>query len=232
MSSAGRRSFLKLFTFGIIVMFLPLSNLSSIVLNKIFLAVNAAIQVVIEIIQNLRSEGSSIVLKTLNGRKYIINPDEHYPYEDSIEDPDTSCQCFFHAHRDNEYGHFHTFINNSKGELVHLIMISMDKDGIPFELSTLNTWITGETYVNADELKKLVLKFKINHDLFPDKRIAEFIESLFIGYNEVITELFEERDQFIKQYILNNNSNPFEDENIEIISSRKIDIYQDVKKYF
>lgn len=85
-------------------------------------------------------------------------------------------------------------------------------------------------YVKADELKKLFLQYEIDYNLFPDKRIAFFIENLFKGYRETIFKLFDERDNFIQSYITKNNSEPFEDENVEIFSSRKIDVHRDALK--
>jgi len=228
MITPDRRNFLKIAAILGMGFLLPVSDTTSVFVKNIFSKVNGAIMAVIRIIENLRSEGSSVVLKTLNGKKLERDTDTHYPNDDSIEDKNTTCQVFFHAHRDNEYGHFHTFINNSNGDLVHLIMISMDEQGRPVELSTLNTWVTGEVYVKAEELKKLFLLYKIDHNLFPDKRIALFIENIFIGYKETIYELFEERDDFIEQYISRNNIEPFEDEDIEVISSKKIEVCHDV----
>ena len=174
------------------------------------------------LIKDLRTEGSYIVRKTLNGKRYKRNESVHYPYEDSVEDTQTHCQVFFHAHRKNEYGHFHTFIDNEKGELVHLIMITMDKQGNPTSLSTLNRWVTGDTFEDSNKLKQLLPKFSISASLFPDKRIIEFINHIFTAYQPQIFHLFEERDEYITNYVSQNANEPFEDRQVEVLSSFKI----------
>ncbi|MBI3520387.1 MAG: hypothetical protein HY062_13680 [Bacteroidetes bacterium] len=225
-----RRNFLKLIAIGSVSFIVPFKVFSANFLQPTFIVYKDAIQKIVEIITGLKKEGSSITRKTLNHKKYVKDSSVHYPNEDSIEDLETHCQVFFHAHRDDEYGHFHTFINNKNAELVHLIMISMDKKGNPTAISTVNDWVTGDFKVETNELKELFNQFKMNHDLFPDQRIIEFIENIFIGYKDLIFELFDERDQFIKSYFKQNASEPFDDSDIEILSSRAIDVYSDIKK--
>ena len=221
-----RRNFLKVIGLSAMVFMLPVKAFSEEILMPAMEVSKQTFKKIIQIIDELQKEGSNIVLKTLNGKKYIKEASAHYPNEDSIEDKISECQIFFHAHRKDEYGHFHTFSKNEDGELVHLIMISMDKKGRPIALSTLNRWVTGDFFVNSDELKKLIIEFEMNHDLFPDKRIIEFIENIFLGYNDLIFELFEERDESVINYVRKNTREPFEDRDIEILSTRKIDVYQ------
>jgi hypothetical protein len=204
---------------------LPVRSFSLIVATSTTSSITKALDLLIELIQKLKLEGSNIVRKTLNGKRYRRNEAVHYPFEDSIEDTKTHCQVFFHAHRKYEYGHFHTFVNNEKGELVHLIMISMDKNGKPIALSTLNRWVTGDFFVKSNELKLLFDTFRMNHTLFPDKRIIEFIENIFLAYREQIFELFDERDKTVTKYVEQNTREPFEDRDVEILSSRKINLY-------
>lgn len=224
MSLPDRRTFIKYLAIAGFGFIIPFSKSSVDKLGNFFSDVNLALSRVIRIIKDLRKEGSSVVEKTLNGKLYERDADVHYPHEDSIEDPETSCQLFFHAHRDSEYGHYHTFINDSEGNLVHLVMISMDKHGDPTALSTLNTWVCGDTYVKADELKELFLQYKISYDLFPDKRIAIFVENIFLAYRETIFELFSERDERVAEYIHKYGADPFEDEEIEVWSRRDIEL--------
>lgn len=221
----NRRNFLEKIAAGGMLLFIPFESFSINLFQGTF--AKDSLQKIIDIINGLKKEGSNIIRKTLNNKKYVRNFSVHYPYDDSVEDVETHCQVFFHAHRKGEYGHFHTFINNEKGELVHLIMISMDKKGNPVALCTLNNWVTGDTFVEAAELKELFCKFNMNHDLFPDERIIEFIENIFIGYNDLIFELFDERDRTIKIFMEENNGVSIDDPDTEILSERKIDVFRD-----
>lgn len=221
-----RKNFIQAIALLSATTLIPIRSFSSSLFNSTSSGIRDAINALIQLIETLKAEGSNIVRKTLNGKKYKRDAGTHYPYEDSVEDTETNCQVFFHAHRKNEYGHFHTFVNNEKGELVHLIMISMDKQGKPIALSTLNRWVTGDFFVKSGELKQLFAKFKMKHDLFPDKRIIEFIENIFTAYEPLIFELFDERDNSITNYVEQHANEPFEDRDVEILSSRKIDLYQ------
>jgi hypothetical protein len=222
-----RKKFLHTVSILGLTLLIPVKTFSLHLFQASCLVVDDAIKAIRQIISALKGEGSSLTRKTLNGRKYVRDPSVFYPYDHSIEDEETSCQVFFHAHRPGEYGHFHTFINNDQGELVHLIMISMDKHGNPVGISTLNQWVTGDFFVSAEELKILFTKFRMKPDLFPEKRIIEFINYLFEGYQGIIFELFEERDRSINRYVTQNARQPFEDRDIEVLSYRKIDIFKD-----
>lgn len=57
---------------------------------------------IIAIIHELKRESSNLVLKIMNGKKYIFDPYTHYPFDNGIKDEETGCQLFFHAHRENE----------------------------------------------------------------------------------------------------------------------------------
>jgi len=180
---------------------------------------------IIAIISELKKEGSNLVKKIMDGRKYEYDPYTHYPIDGGIKDEITGYQLFFHIHRENEYGHFHTFATDENGELVHLILISMSEEGKPIGLATVNRWVTGDKYVKADVLKTLSTKFYIDPALFKDRRVVEFVNHIFRAYKEEIIKLYDERVKWIKNYVNNNYREPFEDREYEILSERKIDLF-------
>ncbi len=187
------------------------------------------LQKIIELINSLKKEKSNLVLKIMDGKKYVFDPYYHYPWQGGILDEKTGSRIFFHAHRKNEYGHFHTFINDENGDLVHLVLISMNKDGYPTGLSTVNTWVTGDKYVEAAKLKKLLDSFKMNPENYKDERVIQFIELMFKSYKDVIYKLFDERDEWIENYTFKYTKEPFEDRNYEVLSSKEINIYEDIR---
>lgn len=180
---------------------------------------------IIQIINRLKYEGSNIVKKIMNGKKYEYDPYVHYPYDGGIKDELTGCQLFFHIHRENEFGHFHTFAIDGNGDLIHLVLISMDENGNPIALATVNRWVTGDKFVKADVLKKLSEKFYVEPNLFSDKRIVEFINNIFKAYKSEIAKLFDQRDEWIREYVNKNFNEPFEDREFEILSEVRIDVY-------
>lgn len=179
---------------------------------------------IVSIIKSLKEEGSNLVLKVMNGKKYVFDPYVRYPYEGGIVDKNNGCRIFFHAHRPNEYGHFHTFVEDEKGELVHLVLISMNKNGEPISLATVNTWVTGDKYVKPELLKYYLLNFKMAHNSFKEKRVVEFVEKIFEAYEKEILRLFDEREKWIKDYALKYYREPFEDRDYEVLSSIKIEL--------
>jgi len=186
--------------------------------------IRAAKSKIIDIILSLKKEGSNLVLKVMNGKKYVFDPYVRYPYDGGIVDNDNGCRIFFHAHRPNEYGHFHAFVEDEKGDLVHLVLILMNKKGEPTALATVNTWVTGDKYVKPDLLKEYLKSFKMNHNSYKEKRVIEFVESIFEAYQNEIFTLFDEREKWIQDYALKNYREPFEDRDFEVLSSLKISI--------
>lgn len=194
-------------------------------INTLSKAGNAFKERILEIIKQLKAEGSNLVKKIMNGKKYEYDPYTHYPYDGGIKDEKTGYQLFFHIHRPNEYGHFHTFATDEKGVLVHLVLISMDKQGKPIALATVNRWVTGDKYVKAEVLKNLTKDYYVNPALFSDPKVVEFINSIFKAYTEEIFQLYDERDKWITDYVNKNFREPFEDREFEILSEKKIDVY-------
>ncbi len=180
---------------------------------------------VIDIIESLRSEGSNVVKKVMNGKTYVFDPYTHYPYEGGITDEKTGYRIFFHAHRPNEYGHFHTFATDENGDLVHLVLISMGEEGRPFALATVNRWVTDDKYVKADKLKYLLDNFQMDSNLFVERRVVEFVSYILNAYKDLIYDLFDERDNWIKDYVNKIFNEPFEDREFEILSERKINVF-------
>jgi hypothetical protein len=180
---------------------------------------------VIDIIESLRSEGSNVVKKVMNGKTYVFDPYTHYPYDGGITDEKTGYRIFFHAHRPNEYGHFHTFATDENGDLIHLALISMDEEGRPIALATVNRWVTDDKYVKADVLKNLLDNFQMDSKLFVEQRVVEFVYNILNAYKDVIYNLFDERDKWIMDYVNKNFSEPFEDRDFEILSERKISLF-------
>ncbi len=194
-------------------------------INRIAAASNEFKERIIAIIKELKAEGSNLVKKIMNGKKYEYDPYTHYPYDGGIKDEATGYQLFFHIHRPNEYGHFHTFATDEDGDLVHLVLISMDEQGKPTALATVNRWVTGDKYVKADVLKKLTTDFYVNPSLFPDSKVIEFINNIFKAYTDEIYQLYDEREVWIKDYVNKYFREPFEDREFEILSERKINVF-------
>lgn len=220
-----RRNFIKSITALAVIGIASTNTLAKAVYKAAIKSVNDFKKKVIDIIESLKSEGSNVVKKVMNGKTYVFDPYTHYPYDGGISDEKTGYRIFFHAHRPNEYGHFHTFATDENGDLIHLVLISMDKEGVPIALATVNRWVTDDKYVKADVLNKLLDNFQMDSNLFVERRIVEFVYNTLNAYKDLIYDLFDERDKWIKDYVNNNFNEPFEDREYEILSERKINLF-------
>jgi len=220
----SRRKFLQSISLIAIAVSLPIKTSALNLFDKSVALLNKSLEKVLEIISSLRDEKSSIVKKVMDGKEYKFDPYFHYPIQGGIVDDDTKSRVFFHCHRENEFGHFHTFVEDENGELVHLVLISMDEDGNPTALATVNRWVTDDKYVKAEQLKILFDEFKINPKLFKDERLLLFIKNILEGYKTEIFELFDKRDEWIKEYAFENYREPFEDREHEVLSSIEINL--------
>ncbi len=166
----------------------------------------------------LQKQKKNVISLVLQGRKFKRDVDHHYPHPKGVHDESSGYRVFFHGHRNGEYGHFHTFIYHSKG-YTHLLMISLNKSGMPIMMSTLNQWVTNDVHLNEQEMIEAYSNFSMDPGLFPDKRSYYFLSYLLKGYKTEIITLMKERTLALRSYFDINGKNPDTDENLEILSS-------------
>ena len=63
---------------------------------------------ILECYRVLEKTGGNVVAEVLRGQGTFYEFD-HYPDGD-VYDPETHSQFYYHAHREGEHGHFHTFL--------------------------------------------------------------------------------------------------------------------------
>ena len=221
---SSRRKFIKSISLITIAVSVPIKTVAINLFEKSTFVLNRFLEKAIEIIASLKKENSSVVKEVMDGKEYKFDPYFHYPQKGGVVDEETKSRVFFHIHREDEFGHFHTFVEDKNGELVHLVLISMDEDGNPIALATVNRWVTDDKYVKAEKLKVLFDEFIINPKLFKDRRLLLFIQNILEGYKTEIFELFDKRDAWIRNYAFENFSEPFEDREHEILSSIEINL--------
>ncbi len=175
---------------------------------------------------------------------------DHYPSGD-VYDAETFSQYYYHAHRgtDGENGHFHTFLRSGgipngiwpapyEGEgtrplgedaLAHIIAISMDKQGFPIALFTTNRWVTGETFYSADSVIAMLDAFEIDHT-FPCLAANKWISGIVRLFRPQIEELLRQRDAEIEKWQADHpKEDVYEDRNLEVTSSIKISVDDQIK---
>ena len=184
----------------------------------------------------LSKAGANVVGELLKGEGKFYEWN-HYPDGD-IYDNETHSQYYYHAHREEEHGHFHTFVRQSgmpdgmtpaentsdeewpEGDerLSHLISISMDPQGLPLALFTTNRWVTGENWYVAEDVIRLLDRFEIDHAV-PNWATNRWLTAMVRLFHPQIVELIKERDRTIADWTPSDAStHVFEDRELEITS--------------
>lgn len=167
----------------------------------------------LEIDRILAKSGDNVVGELLRGEDTFYEWD-HYPAGD-VYDEESGAQYYYHAHAaderfDGEHGHFHTFVRPKRPPsreggrpgsdlLCHLIAVSMNAEGKPFRLFTVNRWVTGESWYPAAEALRELDRFAVElaRPSWPTNRWIGACLSLF---RPQVTVLIEARDRVLESW--------------------------------
>ncbi|MBI1846166.1 MAG: hypothetical protein HYR86_04225 [Candidatus Rokubacteria bacterium] len=154
-----------------------------------------------------------------------VTPWTLYPDDYGVFDRDTGCQSYFHRHdgATHEAGHFHT-VRLFPDHTVHLVAISMARDGWPQALFTLNLWAIGDRYESGAALKRYARRFRID-ETRGDARLVRFVNLVFQAFTPQIERLQEGKITRLAEHRLANPGvDPFNDRSLEILSRLAIDV--------
>lgn len=174
------------------------------------------------LLDELQAQGASLIDLVMGDQS--LEPWRMYPWEGGVIDRERGCQYFYHAHPQSpEHGHFHLFRRRG-GALTHLVAVSLDARGQPFELFTVNRWVTGDVQRPAGETAGLLAGFR-PHGRRPDARLNRFLRDLVVLYRQEIAALLAERDRCYESYRARHGGlSPDEDRGLEVTSAMHIDI--------
>ncbi len=207
----------------------------------------AAGEEVVDCMRVLAKTGDNVVGELLRDADTFYEWD-HYPDGD-IFDPETHAQYYYHAHRPEEHGHFHTFLRpkgmpakckpaplpdyeppeDEDDALSHLIGISMNEYGLPTQLFTTNRWLTGEVWYAAADVDAMLDRFEI--DLArPSWPVNLWIGAMIRLFRPQIVALLHERDAIMAERTARNPEiNHYEDRECEIVSVMKISVDEQIR---
>jgi hypothetical protein len=204
-------------------------------------AMRAAGEEVRECHRVLLKGGLNVSGEVLRGQGQFVKL-QHYPKGD-VYDRDSHSQYYYHAHRDAEHGHFHTFMRakgmpagvtpvpdeagqnrpQSDEALAHIVAISMDKFGMPIRLFTTNRWVTGETMYPADDVIRMIEGFRIDH-ANPSWPTNRWITAMLRLFRPQIETLLHARDAILARRRTEITGDVYEDRALETISELPISV--------
>lgn len=209
---------------------------------------NAAADEILECYRVLRKGGANIVGEILRGQGTFYEWD-HYP-EGDVYDDETHAQYYYHAHREGEHGHFHTFLRKKgmregvapvpydgpeawpteEDEIIcHLIAISMDSGGFPTGLFTTNRWVTGENWYDKADVINMLDGFVIDHST-PSWPVNRWLTAMLILFRPQIERLIVARDEQVAAWQAKKpDTDVFEDRDLEIASALDIRVEDQIR---
>lgn len=143
--------------------------------------------------------GQTVLTETLRDAANIVSW-QHYP-EPDVLDPQTGAQWFYHCHdtaNDDEHGHFHCFVrpDGAEGPIHHLCAVGVDAFGRIRRLFTVNQWVIGDNWLDAEPTVGLLSRFDVQMPR-PSYLVNRWLTAIFVAYEPEIAELIRRRDEVL-----------------------------------
>ena len=173
------------------------------------------------------------VLQVINTDK-PLEENKKYPAQ-LLQFSQTGWRAYYHCHPvtrtgnhrfQGEHGHFHIFIRtqNEPEKWSHLVALAMDNMGQPLGWFTVNHWVTGETWENAETLVKYLDSIPYDNPGLSKSVERWLLSILAVSRDKVINVLYE-RDKILKQKQLNQNEPDIkQDKGIYLLSEMSINL--------
>jgi hypothetical protein len=108
-------------------------------------------------------------------------------------------------------------------KVCHLVALAVDGRGEPLRLFTTNRWVTGETWYRADDVIRMLDRFRLRSGR-PSAPLNRWLGALVRLFQPEIATLLRDRDQAILEQRWRWRGNVLEDPRLEITSSIEIDL--------
>lgn len=151
----------------------------------------------------LAKSASNVLLETLRDAP-DVKAWSHYP-EGDVFDPASGAQWYYHCHSPSndaeEHGHFHCFVRpqGTDGPVHHLAAIGVDPYGKLHRIFTVNHWVVGDDWLDAEATIPLLQQFDVQMAR-PSYLVNRWLTAVFVRYEAEITALIRERDRVIAAY--------------------------------
>lgn len=148
----------------------------------------------------LAKGGLNVLSETFRDTDRIIAWD-HYPPGD-VFDPASGAQWFYHCHPAEEgaaeHGHFHCFLRprGAEGPIHHLAAVGVDAHGRILRLFTVNQWVVGDDWLDAEATVALLPRFDMQMPR-PSYLVNRWLTAIFAAYEDEFAGLVRERDRVL-----------------------------------
>jgi|SRR5215217_2765722 len=149
----------------------------------------------------LAKGGLTVLSDTFRGVSDIAAWD-HYPPGD-VFDPASNAQWFYHCHPAEEaaieHGHFHCFLrpDGPEGPIHHLAAVGVDGNGRVMRLFTVNQWVVGDDWADAETTIALLPRFDMQMPA-PSYLVNRWLTAHFVAYEAEIADLIRARDGMLQ----------------------------------
>ena len=146
---------------------------------------------------------------------------DHYPPGD-VYDPASQAQWYYHCHPASEgaieHGHFHCFVRpeGQEGPVHHLVAVGVDAGGRLLRLFTVNQWVVGDDWADAETTSGLVSRFDMQMPR-PSYLINRWLTAILVAYEPQIAVLLQQRDAALGAFSAG-GPDPREDRSREVLS--------------
>jgi hypothetical protein len=177
--------------------------------------------------QVLAKSGSNVLLETLREAKSVAAW-EHFPPGD-VFDPETGAQWYYHSHPPQEgqaeHGHFHCFVRpeGAGGPIHHLIAVGVDAYGRLVRLFTVNQWVVGDQWLDAQGTIALLPRFDL-HFARPSYLVNRWLSTILALYAGEIETLIRRRDDVLAVHPAQDSAAAREDRALEVTSELAVDL--------
>jgi len=175
----------------------------------------------------LAKSGETVLRETLRDAPNVTAW-EHYPQGD-VFDADSGAQWYYHCHMppadDVEHGHYHCFMRpeGAKGPVHHLVAVGVDAHGRLHRLFTVNQWVVGDAWLNAEPTIALLPRFDVELAK-PSYLVNRWLTAVLRLYEAEIAELVRERDAVLATHRPSEGVETREDRALEVTSQRLVDL--------
>jgi hypothetical protein len=148
----------------------------------------------------LAKGGLNVLTETFRDTQGVVAW-EHYPPGD-VFDPASGSQWFYHCHPAEEgaaeHGHFHCFVRpqGPDGPIHHLAAVGVDVYGRPLRLFTVNQWVVGDDWIDAEATIALLPRFDMQMPR-PSYLVNRWLTAIFVAHEDEIAGLIRERDRVL-----------------------------------